>query len=418
MSPPVLLGLGMIMTSFVATSYFNVWEMDQFCWESVFFLGGGSLFFTFSCLLFHKNIKQINSTDLMSISFNIARMKLCLIFMIIVGLATIYLKTKSYSAYYGNMNISDLIYANREDQLSGDYEFRMPISVRFLSRLIMIFSYCFSWAFAIVFVSKKKDVFFIILYIIYMIVVFVDGLFDGYKASAIERLMVSATIFIFVFQCKRETLKLNKRVLLLSAAAFMIFVSSFETMSIFLGRGESLGKRGSSRFAGYMGAEFKNFDMYMHGQDGNNDSHYPGSYTFAKLYSQFGIRTNTTARFQHVGISDLGNVYTQAFYFHKDFGDIGVFVMTFLVAFVSMFFYNKSLDYFRKPNKQNAFLYLYSNITMPLFMSFFSSRFTERVANTQFLKDIGYVIVVTIIFDKVFLTKNQLKKELYIVNNQ
>lgn len=417
-SPPVLVGVGMFIASVIATEYYKAWELDKFCWESVIFLGVGTLFFTFSCLLFRKNVKQLNSDKIMSMSFNIGRLKICLVFMIVLGLLAIYLKIKAYSSYYGNMSISELIFANREDQMTDNYEFRMPIYIRFFARVIKIFLYCFSWVFSIAIFSPKKDKNFIILTIIYFIVSFIDGLFDGFKASAIERLMIVATIFVFVFQCKKKKLEMNKRMLLYSIIAFIIFVSSFEIMSVFIGRGESTNRKGSSRISEYIGAEIKNFDMYMYGRDGNQESNYFGGYSFAVIYRQLGIKTNATAKFQYVGINSLGNVYTQAFYFHKDFGDIGVFIMTFLVAMVSMFFYNKSLSYFQKPNKQNTFLYLYSNMTMPLFMSFFASRFTERIVNTQFLKDIGYVIVVIIIFDKVFLIKNQIQNELHIIKAQ
>ena len=55
-SPPVLVGVGMFIASVIATEYYKAWELDKFCWESVIFLGVGTLFFTFSCLLFRKNV--------------------------------------------------------------------------------------------------------------------------------------------------------------------------------------------------------------------------------------------------------------------------------------------------------------------------------------------------------------------------
>ena len=54
LAPPVLMGTGMLLASFICTYNYDVYEMDVMLMETVIILGGGSLLFTIFCLLMMK----------------------------------------------------------------------------------------------------------------------------------------------------------------------------------------------------------------------------------------------------------------------------------------------------------------------------------------------------------------------------
>ena len=53
--------------------------------------------------------------------------------------------------------------------------------------------------------------------------------------------------------------------------------------------------------------------------------------------------------------------------------------MNFIIAFISMFFYQKAMKSLLYPTNINIYLLIYASMAINLFMSFFSSKFTENV---------------------------------------
>ena len=58
-SPPILMGAGMLAASLMATSYYTEWRMDKMLPISVVILGGGTLFFTFCCMILCRPNKPV-----------------------------------------------------------------------------------------------------------------------------------------------------------------------------------------------------------------------------------------------------------------------------------------------------------------------------------------------------------------------
>ena len=136
---------------------------------------------------------------------------------------------------------------------------------------------------------------------------------------------------------------LKKTVWIKILILFVFFVIGFKSVSTFIGR-QTDDTNNTSMLAEYCGAEIKNFDIYMHGYDGNTRSKRFGEYTFMNYYKETipGFQKDN-GQFQSIGKFDLGNVYTQYFQFHMDFGMIGVFALSSLLSILSMFIYNLSL---------------------------------------------------------------------------
>ena len=87
----------------------------------------------------------------------------------------------------------------------------------------------------------------------------------------------------------------------------------------------------------------------------------------------------------------LGNVYTQYYHYHKDFGTIGVFVILTIIAFTSMFMYNRALDTLNNPLEINCWLLIYSMTAFHLFMSFFSARYTIGLFHWGFVTNMIFI---------------------------
>lgn len=399
-SPPVLVGVGMFIASLVATSYYREWEMNKICFETVFFLGFGTLFFTLSCQIFRKEFKFIShNADIFEYdmtTYNIQRIKILLSIFIIMGAFTGYFMIKSYAAMFGSYNsVSELIFAVREDGM-GDNDFNLPIYLKIPKKIITLFSFLASYWVSIQILSPRKDSRLIILCLMEITVVSICGFLGGNKAAGLDPLMHFAVIFIIVFFAKKRSLLLKKNILYLLILGVVVFSTSFDLLSSAIGRNVEDRRSNNSLLSTYIGAEIKNFDLYIQGKYKPAKQKKIGELTFSVLYKDIeGVKKQSMdySGFLSVGFSSLGNVYTQAYYFHRDFGGGGVFFMTFVVAFMSMFLYNKMLKIMNNPNKTTLFyLYLYSVVAMPLFMTFFSSRFTEAVFQLGFVKMIIYLL--------------------------
>ena len=239
---------------------------------------------------------------------------------------------------------------------------------------------------------------------VFFIFVF-DGLLRGAKTGAFDRIAFFASIYFFMRCCKMRSLTLDFRIIRTIGYSFLLLIFVFESINVFIGRKERDNTHDkSSLFAIYCGAQIKNFDIYIKGNDGNYDTKYWGGETFKSFYNENDEKYfRPPGTFQKVGLNSLGNVYTNIYAYHKDFGGIGVWVLTFLSAFISMFIYNRVLNNLNKPYNRNIYLYIYSMFTIALFMSFFSPKFYEYTFTIGFLKRVILISICLYLFDR--LTK-------------
>lgn len=139
----------------------------------------------------------------------------------------------------------------------------------------------------------------------------------------------------------------------------------------------------------------------MHRKEEDNKKSDFGVMTFSHLYQEItGKDKRGIGEYQTVGNYSLGNVYTQYRDFHKDFGVLGTFIMTFLSAVVVMFVYNRA---WRNNNKINIFLLLYAPMAFWLFMSFFSNTFVNTVFRIGYLKALFYICLFIFISNTYFV---------------
>lgn len=407
LSPPVLWGGGMLLASIVVTFYYREWEIDKLSFETVFFVGFGTLFFTVSCLLFQKKTNHYlkNDFDERKILFNKKRLTILLCILILLCIYNGDMRMMVYRNYFGNsVDESSLLQSARVALMWGEIE--MPFAVSFLSRALFCFFIIISWVLTEQLFSPQKDKKFIVLCIVFLVTEIILSARIGDKISIVERVMIFITIYSFEYLSKGKK-KISGRLLLKLGVVFVLFIYSFNSFNELVGRSDfSEVDTKSSLVSIYMGAEIKNFDTYIRDDNNKNTRTVPwGGYTFSQVYKKMGVKLKNQHEFQHVGFYDLGNVYTTYFYFHRDFGGIGVFILTFIVAGLSMFLYNKSMFYIKMSPKQNYYLYIYSICTTTLFMAFFSSRFTERFFSVRFIVDCIFLYLIILFFDNFFKRK-------------
>lgn len=413
MAPPLLMGGGMLAASLIATSYYNVWEMNTMLGKSVFLLGGGTFFFTICCMFLSSIFPSFKLNHPVKVDFNfikLTRMVMFYLFSIIVALVGVMLKLYYMMMHFGTLGWAELIVAKRMDDWNGDNLFQIPFYVRQMGSYTNIVSYLTIWLLVIIFISKKnKRNILKILLIIHLVFALVDGMLSGSKAPIIGIIMLFASTYFFVFYARRGSFYLSKRFIVRVLVIFVVLASSFRGLSMIIGR--NISERSNwDLLAEYCGAEIKNFDLYLHQNSKRDNSAIWGGNTFHSFYSEINLKfEKEKGEFQYVGNYILGNVYTQFRSFHEDFGTVGVFIMCFFIAFVSMFFYSRSTYVFIEPTKINIYLFIYISMATSIFMSFFSSRFTESICRIGWVRSSIYLMVL-VWFIKHYLIKPYVKK--------
>ena len=407
-APPILMGSGMFVASFVATIYYEEWRMEEMLLESVLIIGGGTLFFTIVCIFF----RRVKPRIVEKITFTLDKIDdgkiLSFLFvLILLGIIVSLMKLMAYASFFGGgLGFSNLIESAREDLLNGGRKFEFPFYLRWLSNFVSLSSCITTWILSVYLFAKKTNKYIVKISILQLFLLIIDGLVSGAKGGAFDTMARFGVVYTFFLYAKTGTYHLSKSTVKKALIAFVIVLLSFKGMNLVMGRDvDSL--KPADLFAAYVGAEIKNFDIYLHGDDGNDDNMFYGQQTFLTYYTKKYPQKMKyeDGKFLFVGDSFLGNVYTQYYHYHKDFGTLGVFVMLAIIAFTSMFMYNRALDTFKNPLEINCWLLIYSMTAFHLFMSFFSARYTIGLFHWGFVTNMIFVWLVSKWF-ATFIKKN------------
>lgn len=408
-APPVLLGGGMLMASFMATTYFIEWEMDKFLFESFLILGGGPLLFTLFCMLFNRKVVARKPYNIENVLHFKVSFKFCSFYVtsILIGIGGVYLKYLAYSSFWGGADLAELIMAFRADTASGNHLFEIPKHISMISRYTNILSYYSSFFMSLLIILRKKTFFVNLLLILQILVALFDGMLSGTKGAIIEILVRWAVIYLTILYCYNKSDKLPKRFYYRTILIGLLFVLSFRGLGMLVGR--SLDERTNfDVLAEYCGAEIKNFDIYMHGNDRNSQSKFMGEDCFWTLYSDLHPKYIRYPReFQYINGCHLGNVYTQYFSLHKDFGWLGVIFGSFLMALICMQVYKRVVKVMLRGKIFKMSVFIYATMALSIFMAFFSFRFSEYVITTNLLKMIIYLYILNRLFITISVVKDR-----------
>lgn len=412
-SPPVLMGGGMLAAAIVATLYYDEWNMKFFHEQSVLILGGGTIAFTFYCIILSKSFPRVQLhkiNEVTSALLKTKRIEQFYYIAIIIGVIGIMLNINYMISHWGTLGLTELIGAKRADHWSGTNTFVIPSYIRQMGSLTEVVSYFTVWLLSIVWVLKQKIVIkkrLQLLIYFHLVLAIINGMLSGTKGP-IFAIIVQLFVFVLVqYYAKKGSYNLNKRMLTNTLIILFLLFFSFRGINLLVGRNYT-DRKNSDVFIEYCGAQIKNFDIYIHRNTNGEKSNTWGEKTFLALYSELNPNKQITpGEFQSVGNYNLGNVYTQYRPFHEDFGIIGVFTMNFIIAFISMFFYHKAMKSLLNPTKLNIYLFIYASMAINLFMSFFSSKFTENIFSIGGWKTFLYMTIFTWFAKKYLLFHNK-----------
>lgn len=157
MSPPFLLGIGMLIAAIVATCYYSEWHMELMLPSSVLALGGGTLIYTFVALMMRgKDDAQKIISSVPNINVNRAN-KICLIIVFLSFIANI-IKIRVFQTTFGSsLSFSELIFAARIDNWSGEKMLKLPKIVYWISNLSEFSLYLSLWFLSYIIILKRKN---------------------------------------------------------------------------------------------------------------------------------------------------------------------------------------------------------------------------------------------------------------------
>lgn len=410
-SPPFVMNIGLLGASIVAALNYNNWGLDTFSEKTVFVVGGGAIWFTFCCILFSgKNKVRLKTHFKKEINFNnvnTKRIKTFLFLLIGLGFLTILVRIKVYASFFGsNLNVASLIWSVRENATVGSREFVLPLFVKIPSIINSLVSYFTVWLLALQLHSKRRDKQLTLLFFSHIFVVCLDSILGGAKGGLVDLLSRFLFFYILIYYYKQQSIIFPRSLFYKLVILFCVCVLGFKSLNTMMGRPVE-DEKSVDLFSIYCGAEIKNLDTYLQNTVNYGKSKYWGGTTFNNFYAYIGKTDNDYgAIWEYYDGQMLGNVYTQFYPFHRDWGIIGVFLILILISLIVMFFYKKSIEkLFDNPIIPSVYFVLYSAMYSHLFMSFFSIRFTEFTFHPGFLKLIIYVLIMRRLYISFFIRK-------------
>lgn len=213
--------------------------------------------------------------------------------------------------------------------------------------------------------------------------------------------IVTAALMIYIVLKYRSSSGDRESQLRMAGRIAIIFVIACAAMIALLfsmGRGDKIGDLKTYLFI-YTGAPIVNLDHFLQEYSygfltGNTDSIYFGMQTFRSLYNYIGkLFHNQSLQYKSVlpfmysdnGI-EIGNVFTMFQNPVYDFGFIGAFLLTVIMAVYYVMAYRRIRLNPDKSQRIDYWLLFYAYLINDLIMSVFSCRFYETIFDAPFLK--------------------------------
>lgn len=384
-NPTSIFIVGLLGAVGVSILYADEWDMEHFHLNTFTIIILGVLSFTVVSTLVQRKyrIKEGLRQPISSFKFG----KLLLLTLLILLTLITYWEYRAKINIAHSSDIADALYTMDQEYKRGDQSmYELPVLLRNLIFLRDIICLYFFYIIAKSIALKKYNSEFIY-YVIICAIGFLGAIFTGSRGNATT--LVLFLLFVWsIYKAKYSNILRHlsiKRILYFCFGLFTaitVFVKSTEWV------GRSIGELDAGYyFAIYCGAEIKNLDLYINGNQPANKSF--GEHTFSGLLPksrqsrQEGL---DYGQFQTVNGYPLGNVYTIFQDLYKDFGYIGVVVLIGLMAFIMQFLFAKALNSPGLYNKPfDFYIFLYSYLSTTVIYSFFSDRFYGKW-NWAFLK--------------------------------
>lgn len=298
----------------------------------------------------------------------------------------------SLSKYNISGSLNVLMYWYREYHMFSNYN----VNISSLASNMRLFSIAVSyyWIYILCnnFIVKSKCRYCALL-ILGIGLGFGNSVILGARGEAIQ-LLVAIVVIYCILKAKYNNWKPNikfKQILMISFIALFVMIT-FKSSGDLLGRSAvvNYGVNAIDEIAKYLGAEIKNFDIYLNNRETWKQAQF-GNYTFGNFIAWcakalgFEYENINYLPFQKVNGVSLGNVYTLFYSYINDFGFIGNFILVGIMAFLSEIFY-ENVPLSNNKNNINITIIFYSYIAFLISFSFFGERFFSNLINVSLLK--------------------------------
>lgn len=343
---------------------------------------------------------SISGTSQKTVNSSSLKVYMCMI--IGFQLFSIIFIAKSVIDVTGNGNLSQAISVLNASAMSGnsDTQLTLPTSAILLYRFSFASGLFFGYFFARKFVLQHK---FTWTYFIAFLLGAGTTLLAGSRGNVVYAIVTISVCFYFFSKQKNGWKKINNAKYLFFIALGLVFlISIFQWSASLLGRDvESFNL--FQYLSIYVGAEFKNLDMYIRNGAFPVQTGIFGKETFYNLISpiskilHLGIQSyKLDLPFQSVNGFTLGNVYTTFYPWLYDFGYIGVVVLVAITAIVTQTIYSVA-RMVKTTAPFSLSILIYGYFSSFLALSFFSNKFFENI-NTNLI----YYIIIWIILKLIF----------------
>lgn len=407
--PSFLFSLSLSFGCFWAVLYSKKWDLGLHL-NTLIVIGFGSFVFFVSAFIIHFIYLKMHKAIGIRQNYLYAMMKnktivdlMCLLFSIFVVLWTAKVLTD-----WAGLPMSEIIAAGRKyDNLKFDSikSFSFPSMLSLFRLIIDSMGFFFSYKVANELVLQKK-----VNVVGTLIVIFsmLNSMITGGRTGAVNIILGMIFYLLFALQNKAKSNKiLNFKLLMIIVSFVFLILVSFPYIGILMKR--SIGKNPMDYMAMYIGAEIKNLDIFLQRRWKSNTIW--GSQTFIELVHSFGRRLgvanpyyNLDLPFQSVNGYNLGNVYTVFYPFIYDFGYLGWFIITIVMAALSQVIYDVAKHSVRKEISL-IFTLIYGTMFNTLLFAFFSNKFFEINFTVAFFKKIIVLIILAIIEYNTFTIK-------------
>ncbi len=310
----------------------------------------------------------------------------------------------------GNIFLSSAISQYRDSLILKGTVIRFSMILSFVRMIVNGSGYWFAYVISYDLIVNKKFNKFVLIALILSVI---NTMILGGRNEGINIILCLVIDYYILYK------KYNKWEIKIKFKYFIIaIISGFICLLLFRKLGNMLGRKSQTNLfyyiAVYCGSQIKNLDTFLNNIYNYKSNHIWGAQSFVNLISWIMPKINSNFSsyqldlpYQRVNGLNLGNVYTTFYPYIYDFGYIGVFTMTTLMAIISQFsyIYANKVGY---KNKPCISVIIYSYIFSNLLFSFFSNKFYEQLFTPYFLKLIVLWYVLNFIF---YGVKIKLKKK-------
>lgn len=385
-NPAFLFTLGFFIASLILSFFIQKWVVSLH-WTSFWIVVVGNLGVfcgAYSCFKLCRTGKEIRIDDGHCFSAKFVSLN-GLIFLFCLQIVTYLLRVYLLKQYYGGSISSALAAHTVAIKFDSGDRWHAPFVVYFLYKMSGLVGFVCAFLLPYYLMFKNVPYKYKFWLCANFVLCLVGSLLSSGRTNMLCLLVSFFSFYIVTMNLRNKKIKLN--VVLKWVSVALAFLLSFQILGYVIGRNES-DRTWFDEVGIYCGAELQNLDDFIEGPKFQKKDNLYGVLTFGLFYNKFGHllgidQLKTDSRDYHLFNSrnnnTLGNVNTAFQHYWYDFGTVGTFILCSFIGFFMQALYNLVVcsKSFWIQGRMPPYLFAYSIMVSPTFMSFFSEKFFE-----------------------------------------